>query len=162
MSDNQLPQVQEHPAIWLMRRLGRFLKWTVLIILAIAILGGGGTWAYFYWTDTLPTSQIKITVNKQGLDPQGKPTCTDPTRPLFILIFNDSRRTLSYVSFRLVAKQPDHSTNLVTDFAYATSDYITEPGIGGGSCWSLPDLASTAGDWRTLDWTAEVNSARFE
>ena len=184
--DRSSPQITEHPVIWLMRQIGCFLKWTTLTLVALAIVGGGATWAYLYWTNTLPTSQIKIQVKQPSSDevvlPQGfklrgkedtggglgelaenKNSCDDPQYPLFIGIINDSRWTLNLVKFRLVAKQTGYTTNLVSDSYYGnSSDLMTAPGKGHVACWAVPELSDKSVDWRSLEWSAEVTRAEFE
>ena len=150
--------VAEHPAIWLMRRIGRFLKWTVLIVVGLMVLGGGAIWAYNYWRFTLPLSQLKLDIHSDWQD-----KCADPAHPLMVTLVNDSSRTLDEVHWTFSARRPGHSTDLI-DYpsGEGSSDTIIQPGKGFGQCWSVPKLTDTSVDWRSLQWSVKLEYATFE
>jgi hypothetical protein len=156
-SDNATPPSSEHPAIWLMRRIGRFLKWTALIVFGLVIIVIGGIWTDNYWNETLPKSQVQVQMQSTWQD-----KCDDPF-PLFVAIVNNSRRTVERVTFWPVAKRPGHSTDLVE---YSARDYSTDkilkPGEGYAQCWAVPPLSDKSADWRTLEWSVGPVSVQFE
>ena len=130
------------------------LKRTVLIIIGLIVVGGGGFG--YYWTQLLPPSQVEVRV-------QTKPNpCTDVYTPLFIAVINHSRRTVTKVNYRLIAKRPGYSTNLVDGNDLRQFDGVTPPGGGLGYCQTVPNIPERILSWQTLEWTAEIVSVSFE
>jgi hypothetical protein len=130
------------------------LRRPVLIIIGLVVVGGGGFG--YYWTQMLPGSQVEVRV-------QTKPNpCTDVYAPLFIAVINHSPRTVTNVSYRLIGKQPGHSTNLADGDGIRQFDGVTPPGGGLGYCQKVPNLTERFLSWQTLEWTAEIVSVSFE
>ncbi len=127
-----------------------------LIIIGLVVVGGGG-FGYFYWTRMLPASEVEVRVGRTEPNP-----CTHVYTPLFIAVVNHSRRTVTQVRYRLVAKRPGYSTNLVEGDDIRQFDGKTMPGGGLGSCEKVPLLTERFVSWRTLEWTAEIVSISFE
>jgi len=131
------------------------LKRPVLIIIGLVAVGGGGFG--YYWTQMRPASQVEVRVGRTKPSP-----CTDLYTPLFIAVINHSRRTVTMVSYRLIAKRPGDSTNLVDGDDIRQFDGVTAPGGGLGYCQTVPNLTERFLSWETLEWTAEIVSVSFE
>ena len=126
----------------------------MLIIIGLVVVGGGGFGCY--WTQMLPASQIEVRV-------QTKPNpCTDVYTPLFIAVINHSRSTVTKVSYRLIAKRPGDSTNLVDGDGIRQFDGMTLPGGGLGNCQTVPLLKERFLSWQTVEWTAEFVAVSFK
>jgi hypothetical protein len=61
--------------------------------------------------------------------------CDDPF-PIFVSFVNNSRKTIEYIDFDIIAKQPEHSTD-IADYGDYSSDRILKPGEGWGNCWKV-------------------------
>ena len=139
-----------------MRRIGRFLKRHVLIIIGLIVVGGVG-FAYYYWIRMLPASQVEVRVNQTEPNP-----CTELYKPLFIALLNRSPRTVTEVRFRLIARHPGDSVNRVEGDEIRQLNEITKPHSGLAYCQPVPLLTERFVSWRSLDWTAEVVSVSFQ
>lgn len=80
--------------------------------------------------------------------------------PIQISIANDSNRTIEFVQFRLVAKRPGHSTNLVEDMGNLNSDRILRPNEEAVLCRQAPSLSLPFSS-ADLEWSARIDSVRF-
>ena len=105
----------------------------------------------------MPASQIEIRVNRAKPNP-----CTDVYSPLFVALINRSPRTVTHVSYRLIARHPGESTNLVDGDEIRQLNDIAKPNRGFGYCQKVPLLTERFVSWQSLDWTAEVVSVDFE
>ena len=131
------------------------LKRPVLIIIGLVAVGGGGFG--YYWTQLLPASQVEVQVA------QRKPnTCTDVYAPLFVALLNRSPRTVTHVSYRLIAQHPGQSINLVEADEIRQLNDIAKPHRGFGYCQKVPLLTERFVSWQSLEWTAEIVSVSFE
>jgi len=140
-----------------MRQGPRSLKLTVLIVVGLIAVGGGGGFGYYYWTQMLPASQVEVRVAEVKPNP-----CTDVYSPLFVALLNRSRRTVTHVRYRLIAKHPGYSTNLVEGDEIRQLNDITKPNRGLGYCQKVPQLTERFVSWQSLEWTAEIVSVSFE
>ena len=131
------------------------LKWPVLIIIGLVVAAGAGFG--YYWTRMLPASQVEVRVGQTKPNP-----CTDVYTPLFVAVINHSRRTVTKVSYRLIAKRPGDSTNLAGGDDIRQFDGVTAPGGGLGYCQTVPNLSERFLSWQTLEWSAEIVSVSFE
>ena len=130
------------------------LKRPVPIIIGLVVVGGGAFG--YYWTQMLPASQIEVRV-------QTKPNpCNEVYTPLFIAVINRSPRTVTKVSYRLIAKRPGDSANLADGDGIRQFDGVTPPGGGLGNCQTVPLLTERFLSWQTLEWTAEIVSVSFK
>jgi hypothetical protein len=140
-----------------MRRIGRFLRRPVPIIIGLIVAGGGSGVGYYYWPRMLPASQVEVRVAEVKPNP-----CTDVYTPLFVALLNRSRRTVTHVSYRLIAQYPGQSANLVEGDEIRQLSDITKPNKGLGYCQKVPQLTERFVSWQTLEWTAEIVSISFE
>jgi hypothetical protein len=131
------------------------LRRPVLIIIGLVVVVGGGFG--YYWTQLLPASQVEVRVGQAKPNP-----CTDVYTPLFIAVVNHSRRTVTKVGYRLIAKRPGDSTNLAEGDAIRQFDGVTPSGGGLGYCQPVPNLTERFLSWQTLEWSAEIVSVSFE
>jgi len=129
------------------------LKRPVLIVIGLVVIGGA---LGYYWIEMRPASQIEVRV-------QTKPNpCTEVYRPLFVAVINHSPRTVTKVSYRLIAKRPGESANLAEGDGIRQFDGVTPPGGGLGNCQAAPLLTERFLSWQTLEWTAEIVSVSFK
>jgi hypothetical protein len=140
-----------------MRRIGRFVKRPVLIIIGLIVIGVGGGFGYYYRTQVQPTSQVEVRVNQVKPNP-----CTDVYSPLFVALLNRSRRTVTQVRYRLIARHPGDSINRVEGDEIRQLNEITKPNSGLGYCQKVPLLTERFVSWQSLEWTAEIVSVSFE
>src|SRR5215510_11851042 len=138
-----------------MRPIRRFLKRPALIIIGLIVVGGAAIG--YYRTQVMPASQVEVRVAEVKPNP-----CTDVYAPLFVALLNRSRRTVTHVSYRLVAQHPGQSTNLVEGDEVRQLNDITKPKKGLGYCQRVPQLTERFVSWQSLDWTAEIVSISFE
>jgi len=128
----------------------------VLMIIGLIVAGGGVGFAY-YWLRILPASQVEMRVGRTDPNP-----CTDVYQPLFVAVINHSQRTVAKISYRLIARRPGQGVNLVEGDDIRQFDGITPPGGGLGYCQKVPELRERFLSWRTLEWTAEIESISFQ
>jgi hypothetical protein len=141
-----------HPVRW----IGRFLKRPVLIVIGLIVVGGGAGFAY-YRTQMQPSSQVEVRVAEVKPNP-----CTDVYSPLFVALLNRSSRTITHVNYRLIARHPGESANLVEGDEIRQLNDVTPPKKGLGYCQRVPLLTERFVSWQSLDWTAEIVSVSFE
>lgn len=139
-----------------MRRSGRSFKRSLLIIIGLIVVGGGGL-GYHYRTRMLPASQVEVRVAQVKPNP-----CTDVYAPLFVALLNRSGKTVTQVRYRLIARHPGDSANLVEGDEVRQLNDITEPGRGLGYCQTAPLLTERFVSWQSLEWTAEIVSVSFQ
>lgn len=126
------------------------------IVIGLIVVGGVG-FAYYYWIRILPASQVEVRVNQASPNP-----CTDVYSPLFVALLNRSRRTVTHVQYRLIARHPGQSANLAEDDGVRQLDDVTKPNRGLGYCQKVPLLTERFLSWQSVDWTAEIVSVSFE
>lgn len=92
----------------------------------------------------------------------GKPMCGDDY-PIFVAFVNKSGKIVEYISFRLIARIPNHSTNIAKpSYADYSSDRILKPDEGWGSCWRVELVSGHEGrDLGDLEYEAEINYVKF-
>jgi len=139
-----------------MRGIGGFPKWTALIIVGLIVVGGGAGFAY-YRSQMLPASEVEVRVAEVKPNP-----CTDVYSPLFVALLNRSSRTVTHVNYRLIARHPGESANLVEGDEIRQLNDITPPKKGLGYCQRVPLLTERFVSWQSLDWTAEIVSVSFQ
>jgi hypothetical protein len=137
-------------------RVGRILKQIVLIIIGLIVVGGVG-FAYYYWIRILPASQVEVRVNQTKPNP-----CTEVYTPLFVALLNRSSRTVTQVRYRLIARHPGQSANLVEGDEIRQLGEIAKPNSGLGYCQKVPLLTERFLSWQSVEWTAEIVSVSFE
>ena len=108
------------------RSISRFLNGRVLIVIALIVVGGGAGFAY-YWIQMQPASQVEVRVAEVSPNP-----CTDVYSPLFVALLNRSSRTVTHVNYRLIARHPGESANLVEGDEIRQLNDITPPQKGLG------------------------------
>lgn len=140
-----------------MLQIGRSRKRTALIIIGLIVVGGGGGFGYYYRTQMLPASQVEVRVAQVKPNP-----CTDVYAPLFVALLNRSGKTVTQVRYRLVARHPGGSANLVEGDEIRQLDDLAAPSRGLGYCQKVPLLTERFVSWQSLDWTAEIVSVSFE
>lgn len=130
---------------WLLKWLGI----TILSLIAIAVLGAGGVWAWQWWSHDRHAANIDIVVkhkNQWSNDPSVEPAptklvggtaspCPEDSHPVFVGIVNRSSKTIDYISIRVSAHLPDYSTNILPYSSDANMDRIVPPTGGFGQCW---------------------------
>lgn len=136
----------------------RLAKWVLMLTLGVLSLGGlvfGGFEAYEYVTYERPKSQVTIRVKVSD------PKC-DPENPILIAALNDSKRTVEWVSVRLGAYVPNHSTNYAADYN-VQYDRVLPPDEGWGACWRLrlTKGAPKGDDPTKYEWKVVSKSVRF-
>jgi hypothetical protein len=151
------PRGVERPANRPMRRSGRSLKRSVLIIVGLIVVGGGGGFGYYYSTEMRPASQVEVRVAHVKPNP-----CTEVYSPLFVALLNRSSRTVTQVRYRLIARHPGQRANLVEGDEIRQLGEITKPNSGLGYCQKVPLLTERFLSWQSVEWTAEIVSVSFE
>src|SRR5215813_266271 len=139
-----------------MRRIGRFPKRTVLIVIGLVLIACGAGFAY-YRSRLQPASEVEVRVAEVQPNP-----CTDVYSPLFVALLNRSSRTVTHVNYRLIAQHPGFTTNLVEGDEVRQLSDIAKPHKGLGYCQKVPQLTERFVSWQSLDWTAEIVSISFE
>ncbi|HUL04925.1 MAG TPA: hypothetical protein VLV76_01240, partial [Candidatus Acidoferrum sp.] len=125
----------------LMRGIGGFPKWTALIIVGLIVVGGGAGFAY-YRSQMQPASEVEVRVAEVKPNP-----CTDVYSPLFVALLNRSSRTVTHVNYRLIARHPGESANLVEGDEIRQLNDITPPKKGLGYCQRVPLLTERFVSW---------------
>jgi hypothetical protein len=112
-----------------LRTLGRWLLWLLLIVVGLALIGLGIYWGYDWYTYQHPKSQIKLTANIGQ-------TCKGEY-PVFVGVINDSAKTILSYTFDVVARQKGYSKNLARSYETYSDDKVLGPNEGYGTCWRI-------------------------
>jgi hypothetical protein len=145
-------------------------------IFVIGLVAGGlliaaGRCAWNWWSYDRPRGQIAVfAINGPSQPPPSHPTfkqlkdfCVDKELPIFVVFFNESRRTIEYIDIEVNAHLPGRSANILT-YAQTSLDQIVEPKSGWGQCYTfgVSDQYKNDPDVANALYSAKVNFVRFK
>ncbi len=120
------------------------LKWTGIVLLGLIVLAvviGGGAWAWNWYSYDRHVAKIQPVVTRKGASPSKVVADTKPVEelcnddyPIFVGFTNGSSQTVEYVQIDVTARLPGHSTNILRYDSNLKMDRIVEPGGGFGQC----------------------------
>lgn len=149
---------------------GKWLSFLMLVLSGIWIFLIGIEKVYFYATDTVPKSKVKITVEYdekkcgQEIIPEDGSLFSNPRdnqTQIHIVIDNGSSKVIARTDFILQAYKRGHSTNL-TDGRISHSDDIIGPNDSISGCISVPfSYFSGKMDYSKLDYEVSVENILF-
>ena len=132
-------------------------KWLVIAtsaLAAIAVILFAAAYGYYWYTYDRHVKNVDFIVSTDRKE------CPEDDYPIYIIIRNRSGHTLESASFRLSARQPGRSSELV-DYSSYENDHIILPNEGYSGCWWVPKLSESA-DPRTLQWSIKYNTLHFQ
>jgi hypothetical protein len=126
-----------------------------------AALGGFRVWYsdLRYW-DTYGRHAENVHLNLST----NRVRCTDPDYGIELDIVNSSERTVESIHFRLSARKPGHSTDLVesTSNSLFNDNHIIEPGSRIDLCLRVPGIERKIDKpLENLEWTTEKKHVWF-
>jgi hypothetical protein len=133
-------------------------KWLLIavgVLIALALLLGGGVWGFNWYTHDRHVEQVQLIISTDQKD------CKDDRFPIHIIVGNASGRTVEKISFALSARRSGRSSDLAKYSSYE-DDHLIEPGKGYGMCWSTPELTELVADPRQLEWSIKYKSIYFK
>jgi hypothetical protein len=138
----------------IMRLIGKWLLFGLLILIALCAAIAGALYFYGWYSYDRHVSQVEMFVSTD------KTACADDRFPIGVLVGNKSSKVLEKVTFRLEAREKGRSTDLARYHSYS-DDHIMEPGTGYQLCWAVPELTTRVADPRALIWTIDSKQFQF-
>ena len=121
-------------------------------------------WANGKWVPAISTSDKKIFFadGKRYATSEELQKCPNDY-PLYILIKNNNKKELNFVSFQVNGKRYGRSGYLLSWWESGgkySSDYIIKPGETYGTCWKMPPIEGSIPP-RSIEWVSRIDSVTF-
>lgn len=131
------------------------LKYAAILAgIVVVIISVNESYKYLYYK--LPPTLVNVSVKYLPASPCRKDT------PMYMLIINDSYRSVVSTSFILTVKVDEASENLIPLLAgNYSSDVLIKPGESHEGCWSYPKLYNNKHAPESLIYSVKRQSIKF-